>query len=166
MSPRLAGRPRVVSRECGYTPGMQWIRRAESGEWPVWLRYLAFQVPGWGLTALTLMLLASLGWLDAPWPVLLFGAVVLKDAALYPWLKVAHEPSVRHGVEALRRARAIADTPLTPEGVVRVGPERWRARFVGAADRRVGDGERVRVRDVEGLTLLVDTHDEVPPANS
>lgn len=69
---------------------------------------------------------------------------------------------VRLAVQAQRRApvtgeaglvgqRGVADTPLTPEGWVRVMGERWR----GVADDPVGPGENVTVISVEGLTLRV-----------
>ena len=45
----------------------------------------------------------------------------------------------------------MADTPLAPEGWVRVLGERWR----GVADAPVGPGDHVTVTSVEGLTLRV-----------
>jgi len=46
---------------------------------------------------------------------------------------------------------AIADTPLAPEGWVRVMGERWRS----VADSPVDPGDSVTVTSVEGLTLRV-----------
>jgi membrane-bound serine protease (ClpP class) len=46
---------------------------------------------------------------------------------------------------------AVADTDLDPEGWVRVMGERWRA----VSDERVPAGDRVRVVEVQGLTLTV-----------
>jgi membrane-bound serine protease (ClpP class) len=48
-------------------------------------------------------------------------------------------------------AVAVADTDLDPEGWVKVMGERWKA----VAEGRVAAGERVRVLDVQGLTLTV-----------
>ena len=45
----------------------------------------------------------------------------------------------------------MARGPLTPEGTVAVAGELWRA----VADRPLPDGARVKVVDVQGLTLRV-----------
>ena len=44
---------------------------------------------------------------------------------------------------------------LEPEGYVRVGSERWRARLVGEV-RFLPVGERAIIRDIDNLTLLVE----------
>jgi membrane-bound serine protease (ClpP class) len=46
---------------------------------------------------------------------------------------------------------AVADTPLQPDGWVRIRGERWR----GLADVPVAAGQTVTVAAVEGLTLKV-----------
>jgi len=131
---------------------------------PIWLRYLLFQLPGWVAAGAALAFVQMQGWLEAPWPLALFGGLVIKDAVLYPWMRIAHEPSSLLGLEALRRAHGVAETtfsPGEPGGVVRIGAERWRARLACDARGAVRDGERVRVRDVQGLTLLVDPAEPV-----
>jgi membrane-bound serine protease (ClpP class) len=50
---------------------------------------------------------------------------------------------------------AVARGPLTPEGAVAVAGELWRA----LADRPLPDGARVKVVDVQGLTLRVVAED-------
>lgn len=57
------------------------------------------------------------------------------------------------GMEALRGAVGIAETELAPTGVVRLGGEDWSA---AVEDGRVEQGERVRVRRVESVTLIVE----------
>jgi membrane-bound ClpP family serine protease len=49
----------------------------------------------------------------------------------------------------------VARGPLTPEGAVAVAGELWRA----LADRPLPDGARVKVVDVQGLTLRVVAED-------
>ena len=55
------------------------------------------------------------------------------------------------GEKGLIGQHGVADTPLQPEGWVRVLGERWR----GVADAPVGPGDHVTVTSVEGLTLRV-----------
>jgi membrane-bound serine protease (ClpP class) len=55
------------------------------------------------------------------------------------------------GEKGLIGLNGVADTPLAPEGWVRVLGERWR----GVADAPVGAGEKVTIISVEGLTLRV-----------
>jgi membrane-bound serine protease (ClpP class) len=56
------------------------------------------------------------------------------------------------GAEALVGRRAVVAVDCMPEGQVRVAGELWRARCEGGAS--VGD--EVVVREVDGLTLVVD----------
>ena len=55
------------------------------------------------------------------------------------------------GEKGLIGQHGVADTPLQPEGWVRVLGERWR----GVADAPVGPGDHVVVTSVDGLTLRV-----------
>jgi membrane-bound serine protease (ClpP class) len=50
----------------------------------------------------------------------------------------------------------VAHTDLNPAGEVLVHGELWRARAPG----RVPQGARIRVREIEGLTLLVESAPE------
>lgn len=56
------------------------------------------------------------------------------------------------GAEALVGRRAVVASDCMPEGQVRVAGELWRARCAGGAT--VGD--EVVVREVDGLTLIVE----------
>ena len=121
---------------------------------PAFWRYTAFQVPGW--------LLASAGawWLhDAlgvpPWAAAGIPlAWVIKDYALYPFLRFAYEADQRRPIERLIGIAGAAVEPLAPDGYVRVRGELWRARRV-PADGAVGAGDAVEVVGVDGATLLV-----------
>jgi membrane-bound serine protease (ClpP class) len=57
------------------------------------------------------------------------------------------------GAEALRGALGTAETDLDPSGVVRVGGEPWSA---AVAAGRVAKGQRVRVRRVDSVRLIVE----------
>ena len=86
----------------------------------------------------------------------LFALWLLKDVLMFPVLRVAYEPHAsRSGADALIGARALATEALAPAGYVRVGPELWRAR-VAPSRGPIPVGAQVRVRAVEGLTLVVE----------
>jgi membrane protein implicated in regulation of membrane protease activity len=118
------------------------------------LRYLLFQLPGWLLLGAGAVFLYR-GFGVSPW--LGTGALalwVLKDLVLFPFVKNAYRrdaPSERR----LVGLRGIAAQRLEPEGWVRIRGELWAARLApGCAP--VETGGTVAVRDVEGLTLVVE----------
>jgi membrane protein implicated in regulation of membrane protease activity len=74
------------------------------------------------------------------------GAIELGEA--WFWWRWTHRRRPAVGVEALIGVEAV----VAEEGWVRVQGELWRAR--GAAGAAPGD--RVRVREVDGLTLVVE----------
>jgi membrane protein implicated in regulation of membrane protease activity len=117
-------------------------------------KYTLFQVPGWLIVGgLAFSAHRWLG-LDA-W---LAGAALalwaLKDAVLYPFVRHAYAVEARPPADGMLGARAVAEEPLDPEGLVRVGPELWRARLA-KGEAPVSAGESVRIVAVEGLTLRV-----------
>ncbi len=82
-------------------------------------------------------------------PVLFF-ALVLREA-----LQVRHAPVVS-GAKALIGATGVARSDLEPGGVVRVGGEDWTAYVEGG---RVAKGERIRVRRIDSVRLVVEPAD-------
>ncbi len=68
------------------------------------------------------------------------------------WLRWSRRRRPAVGAEALVGAEAEVVEPCRPVGTVRVRGELWRAR----CERGAGAGERVRVRAVEGLELVVE----------
>ncbi len=119
-----------------------------------YLRYAAFQIPGQLLAAA--FSYAAWKWFEAPgWAALTaFALWVAKDAAMARFIARSYEPSADGGPHDLRGRVATTDTPLAPEGFVRLGPERWRARLADGADR-VPSGARVQVVAIDGLVLVV-----------
>ena len=126
----------------------------------VFHRYLLLQIPGWALAVVVLYLLHR--WLGLPlWAAgLLLAADVVKDLALYPWLRRAYEDEHTPVMARLAGETAEVVQELAPEGYVRVRGELWRARAPDGAER-IPAGERVRVAGAEGSRLVVD-----PPAGS
>ena len=129
---------------------MRAVRKKHSAFW----RYTAFQVPGWLLAS------ASAYWLYntidvPPWVAACLPlAWVIKDYALYPFLRFAYEADQRRPIERLIGVEGAAVEPLAPDGYVRVRGELWRARRI-PPDDAVSTGDAVEVVGVEGAMLLV-----------
>jgi membrane protein implicated in regulation of membrane protease activity len=118
-------------------------------------RYVAFQVPGWVLAACLAWWLAARAGLE-PWLAALgFALYVIKDFALYPWVRDSYAVGEPAAAALLVGRTGVARERIDPSGYVRVGAELWRAEL--APGRAAIDaGSPVRVRDVRGLTLIVD----------
>ena len=126
---------------------------------PVLRRYLLFQLPGIGIAIIVLAGLVEIWDMPVSAAALLLALWVAKDLALYPFVKVAYEPSSRgvNGPDALLGNIGIARDDLDPEGYVKVGSELWRARAV--REEKISSGTRVRVVRVRDLTLVVEASD-------
>jgi len=121
---------------------------------PAFWRYTAFQVPGWIIAALG-------GWWVYRWlevPVWVAGGVLvawmIKDFALYPFLRSAYELDHRSSIERMIGEQGKANAQLSPTGYIRVRGELWRAK-THVEDPAVNEGEAVEVTGVDGTTLLV-----------
>jgi membrane-bound serine protease (ClpP class) len=84
-------------------------------------------------------------------PVVVVAAVVEVAETLF-WLWLSRRGRVQMGPETLVGAVASVVTPCTPFGQVRLQGELWQAR----CDEGAEVGERVRVRALDGLTLVVE----------
>lgn len=122
---------------------------------PAGRRYLLFQIPGWALLALLLVLLESRGLVPFWATVAILAAWIVKDLLLYPFLRRAYEVDERSPLEQLIGERATVVEPLAPAGYVTIRGELWRAEASDAA-QPVGREAAVVVRAVRGLTLLVE----------
>lgn len=103
--------------------------------------------------ALVAAIFLALFVLPSPWGIVaVAGAAVLEvgETAFWIWLSKRRRPQV--GAEALIGATAAVVTPCRPLGYVRVAGELWRARCEAGAD----PGDTVRIRALEGLTLVVE----------
>jgi membrane protein implicated in regulation of membrane protease activity len=118
-------------------------------------KYVLLQIPGWILVGGLLALGVRWWGLSHRLALALFALWLLKDAVLFPFLRVAYEPGGGGGADALIGARGVASQSLDPRGYVRVGAELWRAEVTDGA-RPIPRGGGVRVRQVRGLTLLVE----------
>jgi membrane-bound ClpP family serine protease len=122
----------------------------------VFARYLAFEAPSWVLLATALAVLVR-GWdLELSVAAFVLALWVVKDLALFPILRIAYEPAGGSGgAENLIGSLGIVSADLDPEGWVRIGAERWRARLV-PGHTPVSVGAAVKVTSVEGLLLRVE----------
>ncbi len=100
-----------------------------------------------------LALFLAIFFLPEPWGlvVLVVAAVIdLVEVGVGIWYSKRRRPAV--GVEALVGKTGVAASNLWPEGQVKVSGEIWRARCDLGCDL----GQRVVVRSVEGLMLVVE----------
>lgn len=113
-------------------------------------QYLAWQVPGWVVAGLLLLLatqaLAVSAWLTGA----IFVLYIAKDLVLYPAMRVVFRPP---SPTAPVGQRGTAVDRLAPTGYVRVGGELWQAR---ATAGEIAAGDDVVVQDARDLMLLVD----------
>jgi membrane-bound ClpP family serine protease len=127
----------------------RWTARA------LW-RYALFQIPD--LCLLFLVLIVVRRWLDLPnW--FTFGLILFwltKDIVVFPFVWRAYDhPRVR----SMIGVKGFAEERLAPSGHVRVHGELWQAEVIGKT-MRVEKGEAVRVREIDGLRLLVEPEAE------
>jgi membrane-bound serine protease (ClpP class) len=103
--------------------------------------------------ALAAAILLALFVLPAPWGVVaVLGAIVVEVAETAFWIRLSKRRRPQVGAEALIGASAEVVTACRPLGRVRLHGELWQAR----CDEGAGRGETVRVRALEGLTLVVE----------
>lgn len=116
-------------------------------------RYLALQLPGTALLVAALLLARS--WLEFPgwvfWTVV--AAWLAKDLVLFPFVWKAYDaPDGSHPIVG---ENGVARDRLAPSGYVRIGGELWKAK-VPEGGPAIEPGGAVRVRKVEGVTLVVE----------
>jgi membrane-bound serine protease (ClpP class) len=91
--------------------------------------------------------------LPDPWRlVVLVFAALIEVGEVYLWIRFLRRYRVTTGAEGLIGQAAEVIEPCAPRGRVRIRGEIWNARCSVAAER----GERVRVVEVDGLTLVVE----------
>ena len=88
-----------------------------------------------------------------PWGLVMVGvAAVIEIGETFFWIWLSQRHRIKMGAETLLGARAEVVSSCRPEGQVRIQGELWRARCEAGAD----PGDRVRVVERRGLTLLVE----------
>jgi membrane protein implicated in regulation of membrane protease activity len=119
--------------------------------------YVLAHLPGWTVVLFVSWILVA--WVGLPvWAgLLLIATLVLKDVLSYRTMRhyYTSEPSERR----LVNRPAVVVTPLSPRGMVRVHGELWQARI--HCETVLPPGAVVRIREVEGLLLIVDQDGDV-----
>ena len=126
-------------------------------------RYALFQVPG--LLILVGVVVGLYRWAMLPgWGAVALVAVwILKDAALYPWLRTAYEPDSRRVIERLIGLAGVTVEPLAPRGYVRVRGELWQAESAEPGNT-IDAGRAVTVHAIATDVLLVRPFSDSPPS--
>lgn len=121
-------------------------------------KYILFQLPE--LAVVSVLAIGARSWVGlADWAAAGIVALwVVKDVVMFPFVRIAYQPSSGGGAASLVGARGIAQDALRPSGYVRISAELWRAELQRGAPP-VEPGDPVRVIGVHGLTLVVDSDD-------
>jgi membrane-bound ClpP family serine protease len=106
------------------------------------------------MAALVLLVLRHNQMISSFGAAICFGAWVLKDWILYPWLRSAYEVSNRTGSKALIGCKGVTESHLAPEGFVRVRGELWRA-VATPSDLKISTGIKVEIVDADGMKMFV-----------
>ncbi len=117
-------------------------------------RYLLFQVPGWLTVAAVMGFLHATAAVSGLVGVSVVTCMVTLDFVLYPFFRHSYATRAQTGPDTLIGARGRVVKALAPDGAIRVGAERWKARME-PADQEAAEGEAVEVTGIRGLTLLV-----------
>ncbi len=119
------------------------------------LRYWLLQLPA--LALLVLILVYVQRWVDLPaW--VFWGSLIIwvgKDAVLYPFVWRAYDWDRSKDSDSMVGAKGIAKERLAPSGYVQVRGELWKAELAEGF-QSVEEGEPVLVREIRGLTLIVE----------
>ncbi len=121
----------------------------------IFVRYLLFQLPGVVLLYLLLILARRVVALPTWFIWGLVALWVIKDLILFPVVWRAYDRERRDDASSMVGSRGIAEDPLDPSGYIRVHGELWKAEVMGGSPS-IGKGEKVTVRAIRGLTLLVE----------
>ncbi len=127
-------------------------------------KYILLQIPAAMLLALVLLLVDH--WVDISDLVLwgIIGGWLAKDALLYPLVWRAYAPHSEGERNTLVGATGITRQPLCPTGYIEIRGELWRAQLAHE-QAPLAVGQRVVVRKINGLTLIVEAaadQEEIP----
>ena len=117
-------------------------------------KYVLLEIPPLLLFAGFLQLLRVLAGLPLWVAGTLLAGWVIKDVVLFFYTWPAYDAHTGDRFSLLQQT-GTAQEDLNPEGYIRIRGERWRAR-PGPGRPGIESGQRVRVLDQEGLTLIVE----------
>jgi len=124
------------------------------------IRYALYQIPGAVFFLILIVLLRH--WIEIPswiwWVVIALW--VVKDIALFPFVWRSYDAQPLRPGHSMLGATGIAKDKLAPTGYIQVGGELWRAQVL-EGNSPVERGKTVCIREIRGLTLLVEPCEEV-----
>ncbi len=123
---------------------------------PTLLRYLLFQLPGWILVVVVLLLLREHFRLPRLVEIGIVVAWLAKDVLLYRLVRPAYVVDPRSQLDKLVGATAVVRRSLEPAGFVMLRGELWRAVATGSGPLPIPEGTEVRVVGGNGLSLIVE----------
>ena len=118
-------------------------------------KYILFQLPE--LSVVCVLAIGARSWVGLPdWAAAgIIALWVIKDAVMFPFVRIAYQPGSEGGATRMVGAQGTAQDALQPSGYVRISAELWRAELQPGSPP-VEPGDRIRVLGVRGLTLVVE----------
>ena len=122
------------------------------------LRYSLLQLPALALLLMALVLVQR--WINiSDW--VFWGSImgwIAKDVVLFFFTWRAYDTTAARPGRSMVGARGITQNRLAPSGFIHIRGELWKAEVWGGG-RPIEIGEKVKVRDIKGLTLIVQPED-------
>jgi membrane-bound ClpP family serine protease len=126
------------------------------------VRYTLLQLPALALLLMALVLVQR--WIEiADW--IFWGSIMVwiaKDVILFFFTWRAYDTTATKPGRSMVGARGITQNRIAPSGFIHVRGELWKAEVWGGG-RPIEIGERVKVINIKGLTLIVQPEDEQEP---
>jgi len=139
------------------------IGKRKGSVWPLRAlgKYALLQVPG--IVVVVAAAILARRWLGLPaWiGMIAISAWVVKDIIQFPFVWRAYDKTRPGDPFSLIGTRGIAQERLAPSGYALVGRELWRVEVM-EPDSPIEKGETLRVRETNGLTLLVEREKNEP----
>ena len=121
----------------------------------IYIRYILLNIPEF--VAMLLILVVIQYWVEIPawlfWTIIVFW--IVKDVVLFPFIWSAYDWDRAGQSGSMIGERGIAKEQLAPTGYIQIHGELWRAERIGEGPP-IETGRSVRVKKMEGLTLLVE----------
>ncbi len=133
-------------------------KKIESWSTRIIIRYTLLQLPTIALLLMALVLVQR--WIDIPeW--VFWGSIVIwiaKDVVLFFFTWRAYDWNGAGPERSMVGTQGITQNRLAPSGFIHVRGELWKAEVWGGG-RPIEIGEKVKVLDIKGLTLIVQPED-------
>ncbi|MDY6932624.1 MAG: NfeD family protein [Spirochaetota bacterium] len=126
----------------------------------IW-RYTLLQLPAIALLVMSLIMVRRWIWDDMPFWLLgsIIGFWIAKDIIMFRYVWRSYDWDRSSESNSMIGERGLAKERLAPLGYIQIRGELWRSRVMDDSPP-VEKGETVQVRDINGLTLLVESCNE------